>query len=74
MTWNYRVMRNCHGEYEIREVFYGADGSVEGWTDGASYPLGETFRELMDDALAYYDALNKPVLDAETGKQLTEAP
>ena len=40
MTWNYRVIEKevCHAEgadllYEIYEVYYAEDGSIESWTE-----------------------------------------
>lgn len=30
ITWNYCVFREANGDYIIREVFYGEDGSILG--------------------------------------------
>lgn len=64
--WNYRVV--CRAEddefvYEIREVYYNEDGSIEGWTERGSTPAGNTIEELRSDlAKMVGAAFNKPAL------------
>ncbi len=78
MSWNYRVFR-CASEpdgspvYEMREVHYDEANKVTGWTEGASSPMGETFRELINDLAWFMAALNKPVLDEKTGLECEPA-
>ncbi|MBW1835147.1 MAG: hypothetical protein JRI62_10590 [Deltaproteobacteria bacterium] len=52
--WNYRVIRKHYKEsdtntYQIHEVYYKEDGAIEGWTESAVEPLGETPDELRED-------------------------
>ncbi|MEK8034908.1 hypothetical protein AACH06_29180 [Ideonella sp. DXS29W] len=61
MTWNYRVMVK-DGELAIYEVFYRADGSVEGWTENPVFPRASTLKELQLELQRYAEALNKEVL------------
>lgn len=69
--WNYRVFfKPKNGEqaedlYEIREVYYKENGDIEGWTDSASAPIGETLDELKDDFEKMQKALSKPYLQEE---------
>lgn len=77
MVWNYRVFRCADPDgsptYEIREVYYNEAKEIEGWTEGACAPMGETFRELIGDIAWLLAALDKPVLDAETGQECEPA-
>ena len=61
MTWNYRVM-NKDGEFAIYEVFYRADGSVEGYTANPVHPRAECLEDLKEELQRYADALTKDVL------------
>ncbi len=45
--WNHRVIHKYHKEsdshtYHIHEVYYNDKGSIEGWTESAMEPFGET--------------------------------
>lgn len=66
MTWNYRVMRTTDPDgthvFAIHEVYYDAGGAIEGWTENAARPQGETFAELTGDCVAYQAALQQPVI------------
>lgn len=92
MTWNYRVMRRAvfthrkkhepsavHVDilYAIHEVYHDERGKVNGWTTEACHPHGETLTELRSDMRYMAQALKRPVLDYNTGKecraQTTEA-
>lgn len=77
MTWNYRVFRGADPDgspyYEIRETHYDAAGAVNGWTAGGSAPMGETFRELINDLAWIMAALSKPILDGKTGLECEPA-
>ena len=73
MSWNYRVFRCADPDgssfYEIRETHYDEARKVTGWTEGASAPIGETFRELISDIAWIMAALSKPILDDTTGEE-----
>lgn len=78
-TWNYRITRRVldagdvlrEVEYAIREVYYSDEGAVEGWTEDAIPPVGDTPLGVME-ALARMDgAWRLGVLDLETRKTLT---
>jgi hypothetical protein len=61
MTWNYRVMAK-DGELAVHEVFYRADGSVEGWTENPVFPRATSLVELKAEMQRYAEALAKEVL------------
>jgi hypothetical protein len=74
--WNERVMRRVDPDGEVtfavHEVYYDADGVVNGWTDDACAPL---YNESTDDGWSLRQAferqmraLDLPVLDYETGR------
>ena len=73
--WNYRVVRKTDpvGEftYGICEVYYADDKPV--LLSEPEAPMGETFEELLDDMALQQAALYKPVLDAETRKEIEPA-
>jgi hypothetical protein len=54
MSWNYRVVKS--------EVYY-EDGKVDGWTEDAIAPGGETVDELREELQRMISCLDKPVLD-----------
>jgi hypothetical protein len=60
-TWNYRVMVDADGNYNIREVYYNEDKAIEGWTDECS-PYGEELDELISDLNYMMKALTQDVL------------
>ena len=69
MSWNYRIVRFKHHEfeeddyYEIKEVFYNSDGKPVGYSDA---PLGaDTYDGLFKVAGLMQSAHAKPVLDEE---------
>lgn len=82
MTWNYRVVEKevCHGEdtdllYEIYEVYYAEDGSIEGWTESEVSPSGSDLEELQSDIAHFQNALSRPTLRVKTlssGKEVLE--
>lgn len=77
MTWNYRVFRGADPDgsayYEFRETHYDDNNEVTGWAEGGAAPMGETFRELINDLAWVIAALNKPVLDDKTGLECEPA-
>jgi len=74
--WNYRVIRREHdaGEvtFQIHEVYYAQDGSIEGWTADPVTPLGESTGELREDIRYFLVAFRKVVLEEkeENGKSV----
>lgn len=77
MSWNYRVFRCVDPAnspyYEFREAHYDEGGKVNGWTEGSASPVGETFSDLIKDLAWLIGALNKPILDGETGEECEPA-
>jgi len=63
----YRVMRDGAGSLGIFD-FYSGGAAGEGWSDSPISPYGETLDDLRADLHNMILALNKPVLDTETGK------
>lgn len=74
-TWNYRVIRYDYpvkvpgtdsqetaSTYRIFEVYYDKNGNIEGRSEGAIAPYGETLGELKADLEYLTEALYKPVL------------
>ncbi len=77
MTWNYRVTRRKVrttvdvGEtveeylFELREVYYNEDGSVQSWTEEPVHAVGDTWMELADTLAIMGRAIGIPVLDLD---------
>ncbi len=75
--WNHRVVHRYHEEndthtYHIHEVYYDENGSIEGWTESAIEPFGETPSELREDIRHFIKAFQKPILIAKIkdGKEI----
>lgn len=66
MTWNYRVIKydtNRDVVYRVHEVFYNENKNIEGFTEKAVFPQGESLEELISDLrLMINDAKNHSVL------------
>jgi len=71
--WNHRVIKHTKtitidGEpetetkFSIHEVLYDENGNLNGYTEDALEPYGETLLELADDLARFQEALSKPVL------------
>ncbi len=68
MSWNYRIIRRNfkgHVSYQVHEVYYRPDGTVEGWTENPINPVGETPEELKQDFSRQLLAFESPILDYE---------
>lgn len=68
MNWNYRIVRRSfkgHTSYQVHEVYYRPDGTIEGWTENPIIPTGETPEELKQDFSRQLLAFESPVLDYE---------
>ncbi len=72
--WNYHVIRKPHESgdvtFQLHEVYYSKAGIIEGWTEEAVKPLGESVGELREDIKLFLSAFRKPVLEErlEDGK------
>ena len=73
--WNYRVIRKRNKGtdeviYQVHEVYYSENGVVEGWTEKAVEPLGETEYELREDIRYFLKAFRFPIMEEknENGK------
>jgi hypothetical protein len=65
-NWNYRVIKkNSHGQivYQIHEVFYAADGSIDSWASEAVEPLGTSEGQLRKDIYNFLNAFQLPALE-----------
>ena len=56
-----------HGIYE---VYFDEHGGIDGWTECQVSPRGDTIKELEDDLQRFLGALDKPILDYETGRPI----
>lgn len=68
MSWNYRIIRrqfNGRVSYQVHEVYYRPDGTIEGWTENPINPAGETPEELKQDFSRQLLAFESPILDYE---------
>lgn len=69
--WNYRLTKMREGDedvFAIREVYYDAEGNVNGWTENPVYPQGSSWVEFLNDMTRYHNgALRKKseVLDLD---------
>jgi hypothetical protein len=66
-TWNYRVICKTapiagDATYQIHEVYYREDGSVDCWTQQPVEPLGVSEPQLRNDIHAFLAAFRMPVL------------
>jgi len=66
-TWNYRVIKHQpekgHVYYAVHEVYYNDDKSMNGHTENAIWPVGETIEELRSDINRMLLALDRPVIE-----------
>lgn len=67
-TWNYRVICKAapfSGEptYQVHEVYYREDGSIDCCTQQPVEPLGVSEAQLRDDIHAFLAAFRLPVLE-----------
>ena len=65
--WNHRVIHKYHEKkdshtYQIHEVYYDDNDKIEGWTESAMEPFGETPSELREDIKHFIKAFQKPIL------------
>lgn len=67
-TWNYRVLKKTcaySGEltYQIHEVYYHPDGSIDCWNHKPVEPLGISEASLRNDIQSFLSAFRQPVLE-----------
>lgn len=67
-TWNYRVIRKtCPNTglntYQIHEVYYCEDGTIDCWTQQPVEPLGTAESQLRNDVYGFLSAFRLPVLE-----------
>lgn len=67
-TWNYRVIKkNCRRTqeetYQIHEIYYNTDGSVDCWNETPVEPLGISEPGLRNDIRSFLGAFRLPVLE-----------
>lgn len=65
--WNYRVIRKLDDQshsdtFQIHEVYYRDDGSIECWTQTPVEPLGISESQLRNDIHAFLAAFRLPIL------------
>ena len=61
MNWNYRILEIIHDEgntYEVVEVYYDEDGTVDGYTDISESPLRHT-GDTVDELIEVYEIILK---------------
>lgn len=64
--WSYRVLKRDHhgeAEYVIVEAYYDDQGNLDGRTEDAVEPYGETIEELRQTLQSMLLALDKEVLE-----------
>lgn len=67
-TWNYRVIRTenpltGNTTYQIHEVYYREDGTIDCWTQEPVEPLGVSDSQLRNDIHAFLAAFRQPTLE-----------
>jgi hypothetical protein len=67
-TWNYRVIKKActraqENTYQIHEIYYNDDGSIDCWNDTPVEPLGVTEPGLRNDIHSFLGAFRLPVLE-----------
>lgn len=66
--WNYRVIKKSDistGEetYQVHEVYYNSDGSIDCWTQHAVEPIAVSEVQLSEDIRLFLRAFRFPVLE-----------
>ncbi|NKE72887.1 hypothetical protein [Candidatus Manganitrophus noduliformans] len=66
--WDSRVIRKRHSDsngatYQIHEVYYADNGSVEHWTEDSVQPFGETAEELREEIRLFLRVFRRPILE-----------
>lgn len=82
MGWNYRIMLHTGNlptggvekSLAIHGVYYDDSGNLEGWTESPDYIAGESIEDIKENLELMKRALDRPILDYETGKEVKDAP
>lgn len=66
--WNHRVIRKRYPDsdtisYQVHEVYYADNGSIEQWTEDPVQPFGETAEELREEIRFFLQAFRRPILE-----------
>ncbi len=59
--WNYRIVKNRKGTYEMREVYYDQDRHPTAWVD-PTVVEGDELEDIRGDMASRMEALKRPVL------------
>lgn len=75
LGWNHRIIQRKHDEkvsFQVHAVFYDDAGNPDSWTEGSTFPFGESFDELRSDLELQRLAFGKPVLviDSDDDKEV----
>jgi hypothetical protein len=67
-TWNYRVIKKTCAHslevtYQIHEVYYLKDGSIDCWNHAPVEPLGISEPSLRNDIQSFLAAFRQPILE-----------
>lgn len=77
--WNYRVLcrsfpiadtGDFEESYEIIEVYYDADGTINGWGESRG-PVGETLEKLWEETLRFLEVITSASSPLESLRVLT---
>ena len=60
--FDFRVILTEQGDYEIRDVYYDADGEVTGWGSEPNYFIGEDLEDLAAGIGYAVRAMARPLL------------
>jgi hypothetical protein len=76
-TWNYRVIKKTCAQsqaitYQIHEIYYCEDGSIDCWNHTPVEPLGISESGLRNDIQSFLGAFRLPILEEHyvNGKQV----
>lgn len=80
MSWNHRVVRrfypNTHMDdsmlYEIYEVYYNSDGTIDGITEEPIRIREETIDDLRKTVQRLTQCLEQPIIDYDTLQEIQE--
>lgn len=67
-TWNYRVIKKVYPDtdeitYQVHEIYYHENGSIDCWNDTPVEPLGVSESNLRNDIRSFLGAFRLPVME-----------
>jgi hypothetical protein len=79
MHWNHRIVVRLQDSleplYELREIYYRDDGSIEGWSAAPVRVMGDSVKEMKQSLRWMLKAMDKPVLvEKKQGRKETLVP